>query len=82
MDERSRTLTEDDWATLVNRIENDLCTPFLGAGASRAVIGDPSHGVRDGDEIAEEWRTRFEVPTMSSAGSAKSRSLSPSGATP
>jgi len=41
-------LTDKDWETLVQRIADGRCTPFLGAGASFGVI--PL-----GSELANEW---------------------------
>lgn len=45
-----------DWATLLERIQDGKCTPFLGAGANFGLL--PLGG-----EIAESWAREYEYPT-------------------
>jgi hypothetical protein len=49
------TLTADGWDTIVQRIEDGNCTPFLGAGASVPAGTDPARGLPTGEEIARRW---------------------------
>ena len=48
-------LGEDDWDRLLQRIEDDRVTPFLGAGASSAVL--PT-----GRTVAATWAKKFNYP--------------------
>src|SRR5438034_208313 len=47
---RPAMLTEDDWRTLLERIRDQKCTPFLGAESTGSVM--PSRS-----SIAERWAT-------------------------
>jgi hypothetical protein len=38
METLERTLTEEDWDTLLGRIEQKKCTPFLGAGVNDGIL--------------------------------------------
>ncbi len=51
----ARSLCEEDWNSLLYRIERGNCTPFLGAGASMPRI--PLAG-----GIAEDWAGRYHYP--------------------
>ena len=46
------TITEDDWVTLIQRIQLGKCTPFLGAGICAGTL--PLGGT-----IAREWAKKF-----------------------
>lgn len=48
-------LTEDDWALLIDKIQHQRCTPFLGAGASFPML--PL-----GAEISKKWAELFNYP--------------------
>jgi hypothetical protein len=48
-------LEEQDWSTIIRRIKNGKCTPFLGAGACSGVI--PL-----GSEIAAKWAKKYHYP--------------------
>jgi hypothetical protein len=49
------TLSERDWTVLLQKIQNQRCTPFLGAGACFGSL--PL-----GSEIAREWSRKYEYP--------------------
>ena len=49
------TLTEDDWGTLLDRIRDGECTPFLGAGACCG-------NLPLGREVATEWAQKYAYP--------------------
>jgi SIR2-like domain len=51
----SVTLSEDDWDTLLRKIDAKECTPFIGAGASSGTVPLSS-------ELAEEWANEYEFP--------------------
>ena len=50
-----KTLEEKDWDTLLRRIKDGKCTPFLGAGACFGVL--PL-----GSEIARKWAKEYDYP--------------------
>lgn len=50
-----RTMTEEDWETLISKIKRGVCTPFIGAG----VYWD-RYSIRS--QIALEWATRHNYP--------------------
>ena len=49
------TLTDQDWATLLDRIQKGKCTPFLGAGVNYGIL--PT-----GAEIAANWAREYNYP--------------------
>ena len=49
------SVTDDDWDTLLERIAEDKCTPFLGAGASAGRLPLGRH-------IAEQWADQYGYP--------------------
>lgn len=49
------SLSDDDWALLVSRIESGRCTPFLGAGASYGHV--PMAG-----DLAQSWAAKHRYP--------------------
>lgn len=49
------TLTNDDWDTLLDRINGGECTPFIGAGVNYGVL--PL-----GADIASRWATKYGYP--------------------
>jgi hypothetical protein len=51
----SVSLSEDDWDTLLRKIDAKECTPFIGAGASAGTVPLAS-------ELAERWATEYEFP--------------------
>ena len=51
----TQKLDDRDWRTLLRRIKDGKCTPFLGAGVSHPPL--PL-----GSEIAEEWATKHQYP--------------------
>jgi hypothetical protein len=51
----SEHLTDNQWGTLISRIQRGKCTPFLGAGASRGFIETAA-------EVARKWAAQFEYP--------------------
>jgi hypothetical protein len=55
----SVSLSEDDWDTLLRRIDAKECTPFIGAGASAGTVPLAS-------ELAKRWATEFEFPLRDS----------------
>lgn len=50
-----RTLSEEDWDSILKRIAKGNCTPFLGAGASSQRIGVAT-------DIAAHWADKYEYP--------------------
>ena len=46
---------DQDWETLLSRIANQKCTPFLGAGAS-------AHILPTGGALADEWANQLTYP--------------------
>ena len=50
-----RNLENSDWDTLLSRIKDGKCTPFLGAGACHPTL--PLGG-----EIAQEWARKYDFP--------------------
>jgi hypothetical protein len=57
-------MEEKDWDTLLTRIKDGICTPFLGAAVN--------HGILPlGGEIANEWATQFDYPLESRSDLAK-----------
>ncbi|HEY1365507.1 MAG TPA: SIR2 family protein [Gaiellaceae bacterium] len=52
---RASGLTDNDWATLIERVRSGACTPFIGAGAAAGTL--PL-----GSEIAERWACEFNYP--------------------
>jgi hypothetical protein len=46
---------DSDWALLLGRIQNKMCTPFLGSGASASVL--PT-----GVDLASRWATEVHYP--------------------
>ena len=48
-------LTDADWSTLLQRIVDKECTPFVGAGASAEKVPVAS-------ELAQAWATEYEYP--------------------
>ena len=57
--EKTRTLGEVDWHSLLRSIKDGQCTPFLGAGACFGVL--PL-----GAEIAQEWAEEYGYPLKDS----------------
>ncbi len=51
----ARSLSDEDWNSLLYRIERGNCTPFLGAGASMPRIPLASG-------IADDWAKRYKYP--------------------
>ncbi|HXM49435.1 MAG TPA: SIR2 family protein [Pyrinomonadaceae bacterium] len=49
------TLTDNDWAGLLDRIQGGKCTPFLGAGVNYGIL--PT-----GATIAADWAREYEYP--------------------
>jgi hypothetical protein len=49
------TLTESDWANLLQSIEDKECTPFIGAGACADSIPPAA-------KLAERWANEFDYP--------------------
>jgi hypothetical protein len=56
----SGRLTEAEWEVLIRAIKLGRCTPFLGAGASAAVL--PT-----GAKIANAWATKYNYPLTDSS---------------
>lgn len=52
---RASLLSEDDWETLLGRIREGKCTPFLGAGANAGVL--PT-----GISLAKTWAEFYKYP--------------------
>lgn len=50
-------MSDRDWDTLLRRIDQEKCTPFLGAGACYGVL--PLGG-----DIAREWAQKYEYPLL------------------
>lgn len=50
-----RSLSEEDWDSILKRIHQGNCTPFLGAGASANHIGVAT-------EIAQQWARQYAYP--------------------
>jgi SIR2-like domain len=48
-------LTEDDWKTLLDRIRDKKCTPFIGAGACAETLPLAK-------DLAREWATTYNYP--------------------
>lgn len=48
-------LDDDDWDLILNRIQDEKCTPFLGAGVNSGIL--PM-----GSEIAQEWARERNYP--------------------
>jgi hypothetical protein len=48
-------LSDDDWSTLVARIRDKECTPFIGAGASAGIVPLAA-------ELAREWARAHDYP--------------------
>ena len=48
-------LTDDDWETLLQRIHDKECTPFIGAGACTETLPLAS-------ELAREWAAKYDYP--------------------
>jgi hypothetical protein len=57
-------LTTNGWDTIVKRVQDGRCTPFLGAGASLPAERDPSRGLPDGETIAGRWIGEFQLEGM------------------
>jgi hypothetical protein len=57
-------LTETDWETLLTRIKNGACTPFLGAAVNFSIL--PL-----GEEIAHKWADATDYPLDSRSDLAK-----------
>lgn len=57
----SSILSEDDWDTLLGRIKERKCTPFLGAGANFGLLST-------GDGIAAKWSEKHGFPLKSGKG--------------
>ena len=55
----SISLSEDDWDTLLRRIDAKECTPFIGAGASAGTVPLAS-------ELATRWAKDYEFPLRDS----------------
>ena len=53
------SLSEEDWARLIMRIETGKCTPFLGAGVNHKLL--PL-----GATIAREWAVLYQFPLLES----------------
>jgi hypothetical protein len=51
----SVSLSEDDWDTLLRKIDAKECTPFIGAGASVGTVPLAS-------ELAEQWAAEYKFP--------------------
>jgi hypothetical protein len=51
----SKNLSDSDWDTLLGRIRDGKCTPFLGAGANFDLLPG-------GTSIATEWADQFSFP--------------------
>ena len=51
-----RSLTEDDWESLLEKIDEGFCTPFLGAGAAFGTL--PL-----GTTVAHGWAKRWKYPS-------------------
>jgi hypothetical protein len=51
----SVSLSEDDWDTLLRKIDAKECTPFIGAGASLGTVPLAS-------ELAERWASEYKFP--------------------
>jgi hypothetical protein len=51
----ANTLSENDWETLLNRIQQKKCTPFIGAGACAGTL--PL-----GSDIARQWADKYRYP--------------------
>lgn len=60
----STGLTDADWDELLERVHNQKCTPFIGAGACVATLPLAS-------EIAREWATTFGYPLPDSSNLAR-----------
>ena len=54
------SLNEEHWATLLLRIKNGACTPFLGAGA--CYNPDDPHSLPLGGQIAKQWAEEHNFP--------------------
>ena len=55
----SVSLNEDDWDTLLQRIDDNECTPFIGAGACAGTVPLAS-------ELAERWARAYKFPLKDS----------------
>jgi len=59
-----KTLEEKDWATLLERIKVQKCTPFLGAGVNSGLL--PL-----GFQVAQRWADKYKYPFKDSSDLAR-----------